>query len=117
MDLHGELERLVTLLEDEKSLLGKTLADAAFTEALEQVTQQKHALLEQIASYDATALQQHEELLKRIRELGEINMQIAQSNMLFIEELFSSIFKDSTSQYDENGAVSSKKEGLINKKI
>lgn len=117
MDIHEELERLVGLLEEEKQLLGKTLADASYTEALETVTKQKGILLEHLASVKPEQLQPHASIVKQIRELGDINMQIAQSNMLFIEELFSSIFKDTTSQYDENGTVTSKKEGLINKKI
>jgi len=117
MDVAATLERIITLLKEEKRLLGLTLSDASYVEELNRISEEKQRLVATLAQTDQEALAAHDEAMQTIRELGSINMQIAQSNMLFIEELFSSIFKENTSQYDESGTVAPKKAGLINKKI
>lgn len=117
MDVSAILEQFVELLKEERYLLGKTLSDATYAEALEKVTSAKGDILASLSTLDPDALESHKAAIESIRELSSINMQLAQSNMLFIEELFGAIFKDSGSQYDQTGTVSSKKEGLINKKI
>ena len=117
MDTAAVLERFIALLEDEKKLLGKTLADPAKTAVLQRITEEKGTLLETLSRAENAELKAHDAAMRTVKELSDINRQIAQSNMLFIEDVFAAVFKDSASQYDESGVVTSKKEGLINKKI
>ncbi len=111
------LDRFIELLKEEKGLLIKTLSDSKYSEELARVSEEKKVILSKTSTLERSDLEPYKEKFQQIQQLSNTNMQLAHSNILFIEDLFESIFEDSAKQYNNKGTVATKKEGLFNKKI
>lgn len=111
------LDLLIQKLRQEKELIIKSAANSASSQQLLDVVEEKKELLLQLGTFERGDFEGYQEKLDLIKRLSEENMQLAAGGLGFIEELFETLFGDSTPHYNEYGTVSSKKEGLFTKKI
>ena len=112
------LDKLIDLLEKENRLLIKTINDTKYSQELIKVLEEKQKALFEISRLEEKDLLPFKEELNKIKSLTDRNMQLAQNNLEFIEEVFEAIFEEeSPKQYTKDGEIQTKKEGLFNKKI
>ncbi|GAB6072152.1 hypothetical protein JCM14244_05290 [Venenivibrio stagnispumantis] len=110
------LKALINKLEEEKEYLIKTLADKSYIDKLLNVVEEKRELILKLSQYEVEDLKKYPELVNKLRELSEYNMQLAMNNIQFIEGLFESIF-ETEKTYTKDGNVEVKKDSLFNKKV
>jgi len=110
------LKALINKLEEEKEYLIKTLTDKSYIDKLINVVEEKRELILKLSQYEVEDLKKYPELVNKLRELSEYNMQLAMNNIQFIEGLFESIF-ETEKTYTKDGNVEVKKDSLFNKKV
>ena len=111
------LEEFIKLLEDENRLLIESINKKSASDKLLEVVEKKEKTLSTILSFDKKDVAPYRELLKKIDELTQRNKILANSNIEFINELFESIFEDSTKQYTKDGNLASNSKTILNKKV
>ncbi|WP_281951134.1 hypothetical protein [Nitrosophilus kaiyonis] len=117
-EIQNILDNIINLLEEEKKLLIISLKDSKFSEDLKNIISKKQENLSKLASFEEKDILNFEKELKKIKMLNKENMNLAENNLKFIEDVFEAIFeKEETKQYTQNGEIKSKKEGLFNKKV
>ncbi len=110
------LDKLIELLKEEKQLLVTSIKDGTLAERLMTVIDNKKEILFKISQFSQEDLEKFEEKLLQIKQLSDINLNLAANNLQFIDELFSAIFEE-PQKYDQSGAVKQNQKGLFNKKI
>ncbi len=114
MSIKKLLDNFITLLKEENSLLTR-LDDP---EKLLNLLDKKREILYQLSNYSEEELKKYTDKLKEIEILTKKNQVLADNNMKFIDEVFSSLFEESVEKYDSYGNVSKENtSGLFNKKI
>ncbi len=115
-NLEKLLDKLIACLEEEKELLINSLKDSKLSEKLMEIVDTKREILLKISQLSREDLEKHQEKLKEIKRLSDINLNLAVNNIQFIDEIFSAIFEE-PQKYDQSGAVKQNQKGLFNKKI
>ncbi|WP_457639018.1 hypothetical protein [Persephonella sp.] len=110
------LDELKEKLVQEKQLLISSISDPSYSEKLMEVVEEKRKILAQLAQFNREDFEGLEEKLWEIKNLSDVNLNIAAANAHFIEEVFSAIFED-PQKYDKSGTVQQSQKGLFNKKI
>jgi vacuolar-type H+-ATPase subunit I/STV1 len=111
------LERFKELLQEENRLLIQSVKDKEASQKILELVNQKEQLLGEIVGYNKEDLEKFRDLLEEIDELSQRNRALAVNNLEFINEIFDAIFSvNAPTQYTKDGNLSSKKEGLFNKK-
>ncbi len=117
-NLQELLERFITLLDEERRLLIKSIEDKEASKALLELTDKKDKILKEIFTYDKEELKKYGDYIQKIDELTQRNRALAMNNIEFLNEIFDAIFSHtSPAQYTKEGDIKSKKEGLFNKKV
>ncbi|NPA04088.1 MAG: hypothetical protein GXO61_04420 [Epsilonproteobacteria bacterium] len=112
------LKEFIRLLEEENSYIIKSLQEKEASAKLLEIVQKKEELLQEILSWEKEEVKPFLEELRVIDELSQRNYALALNNIEFINEIFDAIYtKDTPTQYTKDGNLSSKKEGLFNKKV
>jgi len=110
------LVKLKNRLKREKELLILTVKDTSYSEELLNVVEEKRKLLSKLASFNKEDFEGLEDLLVEVKQLSDINLNLAATNAQFVEEIFSAIFEE-PQKYDQSGTVKQSQKGLFNKKI
>jgi len=112
------LNRFLELLKEENRYLIQSIRDKEASAKLLEVVKRKEELLQEILSWEREEVTPFFNELKEIDEWTQRNYSLAINNIEFINEIFDAIYhKDTPAQYTKDGSLSSKKEGLFNKKV
>ncbi len=113
-ELLGEFK---ALLEEENRLLIESIKDKEASDKILKNVAKKEKVLQEIIGYNKEDLEKFRELLEEIDELSQRNRALALNNIEFINDIFDAVFSASApTQYTKDGNLSTKKEGLFNKK-
>ncbi|EDP72965.1 hypothetical protein [Hydrogenivirga sp. 128-5-R1-1] len=114
MDLEKKLKAFKESLEKEYKLLLKL----DNPQELLNIIEEKKKLISELSMYEKKDFENYIDLLKEIEFLNKRNLNLANNNMLFIDEIFSSIFEENVEKYNPYGQISQgQKSGIFNKKI
>ncbi len=114
MDLKDKLTAFKESLEKEYQLLLKLNNP----QELLNVIEEKKKIMSELSKYNKEDFEKYVELLKEIEFLNKRNLNLANNNMAFIDELFSAIFEEDIEKYNPYGEISQgQKSGIFNKKI
>ena len=114
MDLKKKLKAFKESLEKEYKLLLKM----DNPEDLFKIVEEKKKIIAELSQYKKEDFEEYIDLLKEIEFLNKRNLTLANNNMSFIDELFSSIFEEDVEKYNPYGQISQgQKSGIFNKKI
>ncbi|MEJ5173440.1 MAG: hypothetical protein WHT47_06970 [Hydrogenothermaceae bacterium] len=115
-DIDTILEKLKTILEEEKLCILNSIKDSSYADRLVEITKEKMDLLSKLSQFSK---EEAMEKLSKIQELNTLlntNRELIIQNLMFIEDLFEAIF-ETTKTYSPEGSVKSSGQGFINKKV
>ncbi len=108
---------LLKKLEEEKNLIIRAIEAQEHIEKLIKVIEEKQKLLEQLKSLKPEEVEKYRGKIEEVKKLSKINMSLALDNLQFIEEIFSVIFKNETTKYNQTGYIQQEQKSLFNRKI
>ena len=112
------LQEFKRLLEEENRLLIESVRDKEASQKILQIVGQKEKILKEMVGYNKEEFGPFRKLMEEIDELTGRNRALAINNIEFINEIFDAVFSvNAPTQYTKDGSLSSKKEGLFNKKV
>jgi len=111
------LQEFKRLLEEENRLLIESVRDKEASQKILQIVGQKEKILKEMVGYNKEEFGPFRKLMEEIDELTGRNRALAINNIV-INEIFDAVFSvNAPTQYTKDGSLSSKKEGLFNKKV